>query len=94
MQPVLEPRLVARNNLALRHPCCDNDLQEFVVNRCEHHKDDLEATPPPCCREKAYAPKIFHKIPIDDWFRGPLLGFLREQLVRYLARQGLFDRGR
>jgi hypothetical protein len=83
------------NNLALRHPYSDNDLQDFTM-RLPHtstDKDDLRsyaATVLP--REKAYAPKIFHKIPIDDWFRGPLLGFLREQLSsERLTRQGLFE---
>jgi asparagine synthase (glutamine-hydrolysing) len=83
------------SNLAIRHPYADNDLLDFTM-RMPHvgtDKGDLRsyaATVLP--REKAYAPKIFHKIPVDDWFRGPLQGFLRDQLAsERLARQGLFD---
>jgi asparagine synthase (glutamine-hydrolysing) len=83
------------NNLALRHPYSDNDIQDFAM-RLPHlwtDKDDLRSYAEKILpREKAYAPKIFHKIPIDDWFRGPLQAFLRDQLSPgRLTRQGLFE---
>lgn len=83
------------SGLAARHPYYDNDLQEFVmrVERKASDKRDLRryaATILP--RDKAYAPKIYHTIPLESWFRGPLHGFLRDQLSPdRLNRQGLFN---
>jgi asparagine synthase (glutamine-hydrolysing) len=81
--------------VAARHPYYDNDLQEFVMRLQwkARNKDELRryaATVLP--REKAYAPKVYHTIPLEHWFRGPLQGFLRDQLsVERLNRQGLFE---
>jgi hypothetical protein len=82
------------HNLALRHPYVDNDLQDFVMRlpRINANKEDLRryaATVLPS--DKAYARKVFHKIPLGHWFRRPLQEFLREQLaIDRLKRQGLF----
>jgi asparagine synthase (glutamine-hydrolysing) len=82
-------------NLAVRHPYYDNELQEFVMRLLSKapNKSDLRryaATVLP--REKAYARKIYHTIPLEHWFRGPLQGFLRDQLsAERLNRQGLFE---
>ncbi len=82
------------HDLALRHPYTDNDVQEFVwrLHRRDTNKKDLRrfaATVLP--RDKAYAAKIYQTLPLDQWFRGPLRAFVREQLsASRLARQGLF----
>jgi asparagine synthase (glutamine-hydrolysing) len=83
------------NNIALRCPYNDNDIQEFSM-RLPHvctDKGDLRSYAAKILpRKKAYAPKIFHKIPIDHWFRGPLQHFLRDQLSpARLMRQALFE---
>lgn len=83
------------NNLAMRHPYNDNDLQDFAM-RLPHVTTDKEelrryaaSILPP---QKAFAPKVFHRIPLESWFRGPLTGFLREQLsADRLRRHGVFD---
>lgn len=82
-------------NLAARHPYYDNDLQEYVMRlpRLYTNKEDLRryaATVLP--QERAHAPKIYHTIPLGHWFRGPLQGFLREQISsERLTTQGLFE---
>jgi asparagine synthase (glutamine-hydrolysing) len=83
------------NNLALRCPYNDNDIQDFTM-RLPHmytDKGDLRSYAASVLpHHKAYAPKIFHKIPIDDWFRGPLQNFLRDQLSpERLTRQALLE---
>ncbi|MGE0118003.1 MAG: asparagine synthetase B [Dongiaceae bacterium] len=85
------------HNLALRHPYNDNDLQDFVMRlpRINADKEDLRryaATVLP--QDKAYARKFYHRIPLGHWFRGPLRGFLQDQLAgERLNRQGVFEPG-
>jgi asparagine synthase (glutamine-hydrolysing) len=80
--------------LAVRHPYYDNDLQEFVMRLQwkSRNKDELRryaATVLP--REKAYAPKVYHTIPLEHWFRNSLCDFLHQHLSsERLDRQGLF----
>jgi asparagine synthase (glutamine-hydrolysing) len=83
------------NNLAMRCPYNDNDVQEFAM-RLPHvwtDKDDLRSYAAKILpRKTAHAPKVFHRMPIGRWFRGPLQSFLRDQLSpERLKRQGLFE---
>jgi asparagine synthase (glutamine-hydrolysing) len=69
--------------LDIRHPYIDQDLFGFMVrvNFSEigkQHQRNYAATIMP--REFAFAPKVFHTIPIADWFRGPLRDFISTTL--------------
>lgn len=83
------------HDVAFRHPYYDNDFQEFIMRLPREGKDkadmrQLAATLMP--QDMAYAPKVYHTIPIRHWFRGPLKEMLRSHLTRQRILDGnLFD---
>lgn len=83
------------HDVSFRFPYYDNDFQEFVMRlpRKGKNKADMrELAADLMPRDMAYAPKVYHTIPIRQWFRGPLKGMLRSHLSRRrILDGGLFD---
>jgi asparagine synthase (glutamine-hydrolysing) len=94
-------RMTMAHSLELRCPYLDYRLVEFAANRIPLTEKIRGLTGKAILREVARPilpaetldrRKWGFKVPIDEWFRGPLLGVLREVLLspRALAR-GYFD---
>lgn len=86
------------HRLSVRCPYFDEDLFDFAMGlqRMNLNKDEVRSFAASLMpREMAYTPKIAQTVPIREWFRGPLQGFLRDQLSdQRLQRHGVFDRRR
>lgn len=78
----------------IRHPYLDTDLYNYMLQLTfsavgKENQRAYAATLMP--EEFAHAPKVFHTIPIAQWFRGPLRDFIHATLEsQYL--QGVFDK--
>jgi asparagine synthase (glutamine-hydrolysing) len=83
------------SGLRFDHPFFDDDVIDLLarLERPEPNKAEfrrLAETLMP--REMAQVPKVPQTVPIRQWFRGPLRGFLCDGLARdRLVRHGLFD---
>ena len=69
--------------LPVRYPFLDRDLHAFAM-RLDRPGDDKEHVRALATElmpiERAAAPKLSQTIPIEEWFRGPLEAWLRDQL--------------
>jgi asparagine synthase (glutamine-hydrolysing) len=97
-------RMTMAHSLELRCPFLDYRLVEFAAGRIPLDRKIRGLTGKAILRDLAGPmlppttigrPKWGFKVPLDEWFRGPLLGVLREVLLspRAVAR-GHFDAGR
>lgn len=83
------------HGLIFRHPFRAKALDHFIIGLPKHdiHKQEIRsfaATLMP--RELAYGSKTAQSVPIREWLRGPLQGFLRDNLsAERVKAQGLFD---
>lgn len=82
------------NGMSARCPYADNDLVDYIyaLRRSGGSKDELRSVAAMVLpRELASAPKLGQTLPLADWFRGPLAGFVRDHLgVGEVASHGLF----
>lgn len=71
--------------ISVRFPLCDDDFVAYMSRKTmgTPGKEDLRTLAGEFLPEEVVAtPKVPQTIPLDEWFRGPLQPYLREQLSR------------